>query len=136
MHLPWKCLLSLESVIFCCDHCLTHSHFILCFLPFFSVLNLTLIDLPGLTKVPVGDQPADIEYQIKDMILQFISRESCLILAVTPANADLATSDALKFAKEVDPQGSFKKNMHYFCFILVCLMVFEVVIDLIHELQI
>ncbi|XP_044134756.1 dynamin-2 isoform X5 [Bufo gargarizans] len=69
------------------------------------VLNLTLIDLPGITKVPVGDQPQDIEYQIKDMILQFISRESCLILAVTPANTDLANSDALKMAKEVDPQG-------------------------------
>ncbi|XP_010072862.1 PREDICTED: dynamin-2-like, partial [Pterocles gutturalis] len=68
-------------------------------------LNLTLIDLPGITKVPVGDQPQDIEYQIKDMILQFISRESSLILAVTPANMDLANSDALKLAKEVDPQG-------------------------------
>ncbi|XP_069802808.1 dynamin-2 isoform X1 [Dendropsophus ebraccatus] len=69
------------------------------------VLNLTLIDLPGITKVPVGDQPQDIEYQIKDMILQFITRDSCLILAVTPANMDLANSDALKMAKEVDPQG-------------------------------
>ncbi|EPB73027.1 dynamin family protein [Ancylostoma ceylanicum] len=70
-----------------------------------NVLNLTLIDLPGLTKVPVGDQPPDIEHQIREMILTFISRETCLILAVTPANSDLATSDALKLAKEVDPQG-------------------------------
>ncbi|KPP68830.1 dynamin-3-like [Scleropages formosus] len=69
------------------------------------VLNLTLIDLPGITKVPVGDQPPDIEYQIRDMIMQFICRESCLILAVTPANMDLANSDALKLAKDVDPQG-------------------------------
>ncbi|ERE72476.1 dynamin-3 isoform 3 [Cricetulus griseus] len=69
------------------------------------VLNLTLIDLPGITKVPVGDQPPDIEYQIRDMIMQFITRENCLILAVTPANTDLANSDALKLAKEVDPQG-------------------------------
>ncbi|XP_048831933.1 dynamin 3a isoform X2 [Brienomyrus brachyistius] len=69
------------------------------------VLNLTLIDLPGITKVPVGDQPADIEYQIRDMIMQFICRENCLILAVTPANTDLANSDALKLAKDVDPQG-------------------------------
>jgi replication fork clamp-binding protein CrfC len=69
------------------------------------VLNLTLIDLPGLTKVPVGDQPADIEHQIRDMILTYITRETCLILAVTPANSDLATSDALKLAREVDPQG-------------------------------
>lgn len=69
------------------------------------VLNLTLIDLPGLTKVPIGDQPADIENQIKGMIFQFIRKETCLILAVTPANTDLANSDALKLAKEVDPQG-------------------------------
>ena len=67
----------------------------------FLVLNLTLIDLPGMTKVPVGDQPPDIERQITDMILTYISRETCLILAVTPANSDLATSDALKLAREV-----------------------------------
>lgn len=58
-----------------------------------------------MTKVAVGDQPADIEYQIRDMLMQFITKESCLILAVTPANSDLANSDALKIAKEVDPQG-------------------------------
>ncbi|XP_053735777.1 dynamin 3a isoform X1 [Synchiropus splendidus] len=70
-----------------------------------NVLNLTLVDLPGITKVPVGDQPADIEYQIRDMIMQYICKENCLILAVTPANTDLANSDALKLAKDVDPQG-------------------------------
>ncbi|XP_030264113.1 dynamin-2 isoform X1 [Sparus aurata] len=69
------------------------------------VLNLTLIDLPGMTKVAVGDQPVDIEHQIREMLMQFITKESCLILAVTPANSDLANSDALKIAKEVDPQG-------------------------------
>ncbi|XP_037626006.1 dynamin 3a isoform X5 [Sebastes umbrosus] len=69
------------------------------------VLNLTLVDLPGITKVPLGDQPPDIEYQIRDMIMQFICKENCLILAVTPANTDLANSDALKLAKDVDPQG-------------------------------
>lgn len=65
-----------------------------------------MIDLPGLTRVPVGDQPADIEAQIKDMLFQFITKETCLILAVTPANADLATSDALQIAKQVDPDGT------------------------------
>jgi dynamin GTPase len=76
------------------------------------VLNITLIDLPGLTKVPVGDQPADIEQQIKDMIFQFITKETCLILAVTPANTDLATSDALQLAKTVDPDG---KGLSHHC---------------------
>lgn len=75
------------------------------FCPCDSVLNLTLIDLPGMTKVAVGDQPVDIEHQIREMLMQFITKESCLILAVTPANSDLANSDALKIAKEVDPQG-------------------------------
>ncbi|KFM63981.1 Dynamin, partial [Stegodyphus mimosarum] len=70
-----------------------------------NVLNLTLIDLPGMTRVPVGDQPPDIEQQIRDMLLTYIKRETCLILAVTAANQDLATSDALKLAKEVDPEG-------------------------------
>uniref|UniRef100_A0A2K5UT36 Dynamin-1 n=1 Tax=Macaca fascicularis TaxID=9541 RepID=A0A2K5UT36_MACFA len=69
------------------------------------VLNLTLVDLPGMTKVPVGDQPPDIEFQIRDMLMQFVTKENCLILAVSPANSDLANSDALKVAKEVDPQG-------------------------------
>ncbi|XP_049342327.1 dynamin-1a isoform X2 [Astyanax mexicanus] len=70
-----------------------------------NVLNLTLVDLPGMTKVPVGDQPADIEHQIKEMLMQFVTKENCLLLAVSPANSDLANSDALKIAKEVDPQG-------------------------------
>lgn len=76
-----------------------------------AVLNLTLIDLPGITKVPVGDQPVDIEQQIREMIMQFITRESCLILAVTPANTDLANSDALKLAKDVDPQGKTQRTI-------------------------
>ncbi|XP_006809424.1 dynamin-1-like [Neolamprologus brichardi] len=70
-----------------------------------NVLNLTLVDLPGMTKVAVGDQPLDIEHQIRDMLMQFVTKENCLLLAVSPANSDLANSDALKIAKEVDPQG-------------------------------
>ena len=66
--------------------------------------------MPGLTKIPVGDQPADIEQQIRDMLMQFITKETCLILAVTPANTDLATSDALNLAKQVDPDGKINFN--------------------------
>jgi dynamin 1-like protein len=70
-----------------------------------NVLTLTLVDLPGLTKVPVGDQPKDIERQIKDMVLKHISKPNAIILAVTSANQDLANSDGLKLAREVDPEG-------------------------------
>lgn len=69
------------------------------------VLNLTLIDLPGMTRVAVGDQPKDIEHQIRNMLMEFVTKDNCLILAVSPANTDLANSDALKLAKEVDPTG-------------------------------
>uniref|UniRef100_A0A7S2V112 Dynamin GTPase n=1 Tax=Fibrocapsa japonica TaxID=94617 RepID=A0A7S2V112_9STRA len=70
-----------------------------------NVLTLTLIDLPGITKVSVGDQPLDIEDQIRELCLQFIANPKCIVLAVTPANSDLANSDALKLAREVDPEG-------------------------------
>lgn len=70
-----------------------------------NVLTLTLVDLPGLTKVPVGDQPRDIEKQIKEMVLKQIQKANAIILAVTAANVDLANSDGLKLAREVDPEG-------------------------------
>jgi dynamin 1-like protein len=70
-----------------------------------NVLTLTLVDLPGLTKVPVGDQPKDIEKQIREMILKYITKPNAIILAVTSANTDLANSDGLKMAREVDPEG-------------------------------
>ena len=71
-----------------------------------DVLDLTLIDLPGTTKVPVGDQPADIASQIEQMILGFVSKPECIILAVTSANTDLANSDAIALSKRVDPDGT------------------------------
>lgn len=71
-----------------------------------NVLTLTLVDLPGLTKVPVGDQPQNIERLIKDMLLKFISKPNAIILSVTAANTDLANSDGLKLAREVDPEGA------------------------------
>ncbi|KAF9814330.1 hypothetical protein IEO21_05173 [Rhodonia placenta] len=70
-----------------------------------DVLDLTLVDLPGLTKIPVGDQPSDIERQIRSLVLDYISKPNCVILAVSAANVDLANSEALKLARSVDPQG-------------------------------
>ena len=69
------------------------------------VLSLTMVDLPGISKVAVGDQPVDIEQQIRDMCMEYITNPNAIILAVTSANTDLANSDALKLAQEVDPYG-------------------------------
>lgn len=70
-----------------------------------NVMNLTLVDLPGMVKLATGNEPADIEEQVKNMIRKYISNENCLILAVSPGNNDLANSDALKLSREVDPEG-------------------------------
>lgn len=70
------------------------------------VVDLTMVDLPGITKVPVGDQPEDIEDQIKRLVLSYIQNPNSIILAVTPANTDVATSEALKMALEIDPEGT------------------------------
>ncbi|CAB9512103.1 Dynamin-1-like protein [Seminavis robusta] len=71
-----------------------------------EVLSLTLVDLPGIAKVPVGDQPENIEEQIREMCMEYISNPNAIILAVTSANQDIANSDALKLAQAVDPHGT------------------------------
>eukprot|EP00798_Chlamydomonas_sp_ICE-L_P016681 gene16681-22940_t len=68
-----------------------------------NVPNLTMVDMPGLTKVPIDGQPLSIVQELDDMVRQYIKGDNAIILAVTPANADLATSDALRMAREVDP---------------------------------
>ncbi|CAG8632264.1 4431_t:CDS:2, partial [Ambispora gerdemannii] len=70
-----------------------------------NVLNLTLVDLPGLTKIPVGDQPTDIEKQTRNLILDYITKPNSIVLAVSPANVDLVNSESLKLAKQVDFEG-------------------------------
>ncbi|KAI9845454.1 MAG: Dynamin- GTPase protein, partial [Thelocarpon superellum] len=69
------------------------------------VLSLTLVDLPGLTKVPIGDQPTDIEKQTRTLISEYIAKPNSIILAVSPANVDIVNSEALKLARHVDPMG-------------------------------
>ncbi|XP_060874329.1 dynamin-1-like protein [Metopolophium dirhodum] len=60
---------------------------------------------PGLTKVPVGGQPQDIEQKIRELVLSFIKNPNSIILAVVTANTDPATSESLHIAKSVDPNG-------------------------------
>ncbi|MED6180537.1 Phragmoplastin drp1c [Stylosanthes scabra] len=69
------------------------------------VVNLTLIDLPGLTKVAVEGQPDTIVQDIENMVRSYVEKPNCIILAISPANQDIATSDAIKIAREVDPSG-------------------------------
>lgn len=58
-------------------------------------------------KVPVGDQPPDIELQIRSMVMRYIENPNSIVLAITAANTDFATSEALKLALDVDADGFF-----------------------------
>ena len=68
--------------------------------------DLTLVDLPGVTRVPIGDQPKNIEQITKDMARRYAEDPLTIILCVIAANSDIATSDGLKLAKEIDTTGS------------------------------
>ncbi|PKI46917.1 hypothetical protein CRG98_032728 [Punica granatum] len=70
-----------------------------------NVVNLTLTDLPGLTKVAVEGQPESIVIDIENMVRSYVEKPNCIILAITPANQDIATSDSIKLARDVDPTG-------------------------------
>lgn len=69
--------------------------------------DLTLIDLPGITRVPVkgSDQSEDIEKMTRDMTMHYVKDPRTIILAVLPANQDMSVSDSLHVARQVDPQG-------------------------------
>jgi replication fork clamp-binding protein CrfC len=54
-----------------------------------------MVDLPGITKVPVAGQAPDIEYQIRNLTMNYIRAPTTLILALTPATTDIANSDSL-----------------------------------------
>ena len=68
--------------------------------------DLTLVDLPGVTRVPIGDQPRNIEQITKDMCRRYAEDPLTIILCVIAANSDIATSDGLMLAKEIDTSGS------------------------------
>lgn len=68
-----------------------------------KVVDLTLVDLPGITKVATGDQPLDIENQIHQLCMKYIEPRTAIIMAVCPANDDVTNSEALKIARIADP---------------------------------
>merc|ERR1719282_1411323 len=70
--------------------------------------DLTLIDLPGITRVPIkgSDQVEDIEKLTRDMTKRYVEDPRTIVMAVLPANQDISTSDALQVARKVDPKGN------------------------------
>lgn len=81
-----------------------------------DVPDLTVVDLPGTTTIPMKNQPQSIVADLENMALHYISDPNSIILAVTPANADVANSQALQLAGRVDP-GVILAGIRLFYFV-------------------
>ena len=71
-----------------------------------TVPNLTLVDLPGITRVAIEGQPENIEEITKKMAARYCQDSKTIILCVIPANQDLSTQDSINMARRLDPQGN------------------------------
>ncbi|KAL1532718.1 dynamin GTPase [Salvia divinorum] len=70
-----------------------------------GVPDLTMIDLPGITRVPVKGQPEDISEQISNIIMNYITPEESIILNVLSAGVDFPTCESIKMSQSVDKTG-------------------------------
>lgn len=68
--------------------------------------HLSVIDVPGLFENPQEDVTtmADVAL-VKSMVYTYMSNPRSVMLAVVPANVDIATQGILQRAKEIDPDG-------------------------------
>ncbi|KAJ8599711.1 hypothetical protein CTAYLR_004743 [Chrysophaeum taylorii] len=67
--------------------------------------DLTVVDLPGIVRTTMAGQEAMVIDEINAMLGEYLSQERTIILAVIPANQDIATVDILERALRVDPEG-------------------------------
>ena len=71
-----------------------------------DVPNLILVDLPGIVRTTTSGQSKTVISEIDDMLNYFMRQPNTIILAVVPANQDIATVDVLERAQKIDPQGT------------------------------
>lgn len=67
--------------------------------------DLTLIDLPGITRIPIAGQAKNIEQITRSMCSRYCSDPRTIILCVIPANQDMTIQDGLQMARDLDPKG-------------------------------
>jgi interferon-induced GTP-binding protein Mx1 len=67
--------------------------------------DLTLIDLPGIIRTTTAGQDRSVIAEVDSLLSHFMSQEETVILAVIPANQDIATVDILERAHRHDPNG-------------------------------
>ncbi|XVE90525.1 hypothetical protein DITRI_Ditri20bG0084900 [Diplodiscus trichospermus] len=70
-----------------------------------GVPDLTMVDLPGITRVPIHGQPENIYEQIRDIIMEYITPEESIILNVLSATVDFSTCESIRMSQMVDKTG-------------------------------
>ncbi|GLU02374.1 hypothetical protein SLE2022_196260 [Rubroshorea leprosula] len=70
-----------------------------------GVPDLTMVDLPGITRVPVHGQPENIYEQVTEMIMGYIKPEESIILNVLSATVDFSTCESIRMSQQVDRNG-------------------------------
>ncbi|KAH7545060.1 hypothetical protein FEM48_Zijuj01G0053200 [Ziziphus jujuba var. spinosa] len=70
-----------------------------------GVPDLTMVDLPGITRVPVHGQPDNIYEQTRDIITEYITPEESIILNVLSASVDFTTCESIRMSQSVDKTG-------------------------------
>ncbi|XP_057803267.1 dynamin-related protein 4C-like [Salvia miltiorrhiza] len=70
-----------------------------------GVPDLTMVDLPGITRVPVHGQPEDIYEQVSRIIMEYITPEESIILNVLSASVDFSTCESIRMSQRVDKTG-------------------------------
>ncbi|CAL9238064.1 unnamed protein product [Arabidopsis halleri] len=70
-----------------------------------GVPDLTMVDLPGITRVPVNGQPENIYEQISGMIMKYIEPQESIILNVLSATVDFTTCESIRMSRQVDKTG-------------------------------
>ncbi|KAJ8614481.1 hypothetical protein CTAYLR_000866 [Chrysophaeum taylorii] len=67
--------------------------------------DLTVVDLPGIVRTATVGQNVAVIEEVNSLIDDYLKQERTIILAVIPANQDIATVDILERAQHVDPDG-------------------------------
>ena len=67
--------------------------------------DLTLIDLPGIVRTHTAGQDPGVIGQVNALINTYLKQDRTIVLAVVPANQDIATIDILERARAVDTEG-------------------------------
>jgi len=65
--------------------------------------DLTLIDLPGITRIHVDGQSPTICQDIISLIEMYVKEESAIVLHVIPSSTDFTTSESIRICQRYDP---------------------------------